>query len=76
MNRELELEHLFSSEARIAGAKRMISEQQARIAKLRGDGYDTKLAEDTLRAFEASLAIIREHRETIIKAIENIDHGL
>jgi len=75
MNRDLELQHLSTANEHVAAAQRLISEQTARIEKLRGHGHDTKLAEKTLRAFEASLQMFREHREVIIKVIEQIGQG-
>jgi hypothetical protein len=76
MNRAIELQHLATADAHIAGAERVISEQKARVEKLRGGGRDAKLAEETLRAFEVNLQMMREHREVIVRTIEEIDRGL
>jgi hypothetical protein len=46
------------------------------LDKLRRDGHDTKLAEQTLKSFEDTLQTLREHRELIVKTIEQIDRGL
>ena len=54
---------------------RAISEQKAEVDKLHEDGQDTKLAV-TLRTFEANLQTMREHRELIIRTIEQIDQRL
>ncbi|SPP99084.1 protein of unknown function [Bradyrhizobium vignae] len=54
----------------------MIVEQVALTENLRRDGQDTKLAEETLRVFEANLHVLREHRELIVRAIEEADEGL
>jgi hypothetical protein len=60
----------------IVKTERAISEQKAEVDKLHEDGQDTKLAVDTLRTFEANLQTMREHRELIIRTIEQIDQRL
>jgi hypothetical protein len=39
-------------------------------------GEDVKLAKKMLQGFEDAIVTMREHRETIIKTIEQIDEGL
>jgi hypothetical protein len=46
------------------------------IEKLRRDGHDIRIAEETLKRFEASLHTLREHRHLIVTTIEQIDKGL
>ena len=75
-NRKLEQEHLSRADAHIAKAQRLVSEQKAQIEKLRGDGHDTALACQTLHVFETNLQTMREHREAIIRAIEDMDDSL
>ena len=66
----LERRHLSAADVHIAKAERVIREQMTTLEKLRCDGHDTKLAGETLRAFEASLQVMREHRDLIIRTIE------
>lgn len=70
LRRSIELQHLSLADQHLAKAERVIREQVAIIRSLRDDGHDTKLAEDTMRVFEANLQVMREHRELIIRAIE------
>jgi len=66
----LERQHLSMADAHVAKAERVIREQMAILEKLSCDGHDTKLAEETLTAFEANLQVLREHRDLIIRTIE------
>jgi hypothetical protein len=66
----LERQHLSMAEGHVTKAERVIRDQVAIIESLRCDGHDTALAEETLRIFEANLQVMREHRELIIRAIE------
>jgi len=74
--RSLERQHLSLANEHVGKAERVISEQTALIENLRCDGQDTKLAEETMRVFEANLQVMREHRELILRAIEETDEGL
>ncbi|WP_298253730.1 hypothetical protein [Bradyrhizobium sp.] len=76
MNRKLEQRHLAQADAHIAAAKRLISEQTARVEKLRRHRHDIRLAEETLRAFEVNLQTLCEHREVIVMTIEQMDRDL
>ncbi|MGY3236995.1 MULTISPECIES: hypothetical protein [unclassified Bradyrhizobium] len=71
--RFLERQHLSVADKHVAKAERVVREQVALIASLRCNGQDTKLAEETMRVFEANLQVMREHRELIIGAIEEAD---
>ena len=68
--RLIERQHLSLADQHLAKAERVIRAQVAIIRSLRDDGHDTELAENTMRVFEANLRVMREHRELIIKAIE------
>jgi len=77
-NRErksLERQHLSMADEHVAQAERVIRGQMAIIENLRGDGHDTKLAEETMRLFEANLQAMREHRELILRAIVETSEG-
>ena len=68
--RQLECRHLSMANTHIAKGEGVIWGQIATIEKLRCDGHDTRLAEDTLRVFAANLEVMREHRDLIIRTIE------
>ncbi|MHC2336800.1 hypothetical protein [Bradyrhizobium sp. USDA 4454] len=70
-----ERQQLSIADEHVAKAERVIGEQVALIENLRRDGQDTKLAEQTLRVFEANLQVMREHRELIVGAIEGLQGG-
>ncbi|MGY8709238.1 hypothetical protein RAD16_26140 [Bradyrhizobium sp. 18BD] len=74
--RFLERKHLSAANEHVAKAEHVIREQAALIESLRYDGQNTKLAEETMRIFEANLQVMCEHRELIIRAIEEADDGL
>lgn len=75
MDRQAEVVRLGRSDRHIAAAEKNVSEQRMQVEKLRQHGHDVELAEKMLKGFEASLATLREHRELIIKTIEEIDNG-
>jgi hypothetical protein len=51
----------------------VLREQVALVEILHSDGYDTILAEETMRVFDANLQVMREHRGLIVRAIEEAD---
>ena len=73
--RDLERQHLSAADAHIAKGERLIRGQMATLEHLRCLGHDTSLAEATLSAFEANLKVMCEHRDLIVRTIEEIDHG-
>lgn len=76
MDREAELRRLEQANRHVAKAKANVDEQRDQLQRFRRDGYDVELAERGLKAFEASLATLQQHREIIIKTIGQIDRGL
>lgn len=40
------------------------------VESLRWNGHDIKLAEETLRVFEANLQVMRDHRQLIMRTID------
>ena len=76
MDRQAEVERLGQADQHIATAERRITKQRLLVEELRADGHDTKVAEEMLRGFQENLQTLREHREIIIKTIEQIDRGL
>jgi hypothetical protein len=74
--REAELKKLAEADGHIADAERAIAEQMAQVEGLRVAGHDTALAERELTAFRETLAVLQDHRASIIKTIEQIDAGL
>ena len=75
-NRETELKRLVEADAHIADAERALTEQLAQVEALELAGQDTALAQRELAAFQETLAVLRDHRATIVWAIERIDAGL
>jgi hypothetical protein len=73
---DLERQHLSAADEHIAKGERVIRVQMATLEQLRVDGHDTTLAEETLRAFEANMKIMCEHRDLIIRTLEEVDRGL
>jgi hypothetical protein len=69
----LERQHLSVADEHVAKAERVVLEHAAALESCRRDGYDTELAEDAMRVFEANLQVMREHRELIMRAIVDTD---
>jgi hypothetical protein len=61
---------------RIAEAERAVTKQMAQVEALRLAGHDTAVAERELTAFRETLAVLQDHRASIIRAIEKIDASL
>jgi hypothetical protein len=76
VDRDVELRHLSEADVRIAEAEGVVSKQIKMVEKLRCDGQDTSVAEETLKAFQETLQTMRDHRHEIVKTIEQIDQGL
>ena len=74
--RDVQLKQLAEADAHIAEAERAVTEQMAQVEALRLAGHDTAMAERELTAFQETLAVLQDHRATIVKAIEKIDAGL
>ena len=75
-DRDAELKRLAEAEIHIATAERAITEQMAQVVALRAAGHDTAMAERELTAFQETLAVLQDHRASIIKTIEQIDADL
>jgi hypothetical protein len=75
MDRRAEELRLGQAEGRIVLAERHIANQQLLIDRLRAKGQDTETAEEMLRGFEHNLKTLHEHRQVIVKTIEQIDNG-
>ena len=76
MNRNDELQRLREADRIIDGAETAVMEQIADFEKQRVYGHDADLAERTLRAFTNSLVALRQHRNLIVRTIEQMDRGL
>lgn len=76
MNRNDELQRLREADRIIDGAETAVMEQIADFEKQRVYGPDADLAERTLRAFTNSLVALRQHRNLIVRTIEQMDRGL
>lgn len=76
MDRQRELQRLSEADKHVVQAERAISGQAMEIEKLRRDGHNTALAEKTLKTFNDTLQVMRDHRAAIVNMIEQIDKGL
>ena len=76
MDRQTEVLRLGKAERPIVDAERNVTRQQFRLNRLQADGHDTKTAKKMLRDCEKTVESLREHREIIVKMIEQIEHGL
>jgi hypothetical protein len=74
--RDAQLRRLAEADAHIAEAERAVTKQMAQVEALRLAGQHTTVAERELTAFQETLAVLRDHRANIIKAMEKIDAGL
>lgn len=70
MDRAMELRHLEQADRHIATGKRLISEQEDRIADLDRTGRDTTKSRTLLDSFYAIQVLHIQHREMILKALE------
>jgi hypothetical protein len=69
---EEEQAHLSKAEQDIVGGERRITEQIARIAKLRADGHDTAVHEAVLTTLQATLVEWYGHRDLILRTIKRL----
>ena len=76
LDRNVEVNRLAEADRHVAEAERVVTGQMIEVERLRCRRRDTSRAEEMLRSFEKNLGVIREHRENIIKMIEQIDAGL
>jgi ferritin len=70
MDRAMELRHLEQAERHIAEGEQHIAEQEDRIADLARMGADTTKARKLLDNFYASQAQHIQHRDRILKELE------
>jgi hypothetical protein len=75
-DRDFELDQLLENERHINQARQRIAEQESRISKLSREGHDVRLAEMTLHTLQGGLHTMYQHREIILKTIEQMDRGL
>jgi hypothetical protein len=66
MDREIELEHLRKADADIVKGRERIERQQALVARLKRDGHDVSAAMALLQTMQETLAVMEEHRRTIL----------
>ena len=72
---QFEKEQLEVADRHIATARRNIAEMKANLALARAAGDDTALAERALAAAENGLSAFLEHRELIVRTIDDIEAG-
>ena len=56
---------ILRAEQYVTKAHQIVASQRDRIERLRGAGYDTLDAEQTLRVFEKSLRTFEDHRDWV-----------
>ena len=71
MDRVMQLQHLEEAERHIALGKQHIADQEQIVADLLRLGQDTTEARKLLDNFYTSQALHIEHRERILKELEN-----
>jgi hypothetical protein len=64
------LRHLAEAERHIALGERHVADQERLVADLEAYGYDTTAARSILMSFRLSQALHVEHRENILKELE------
>lgn len=74
-DRDFEMQQLRLADHHIERAKQIILDQELELRRLRLKGYDTELTEKTLEVFEDSLRAMYQHRDLIIRIIDQIDRG-
>jgi hypothetical protein len=74
--RDAQLQRLAEADAHIAEAQGAVTNQMAQVEALRLAAQDTTMAERELTAFQETLAVLQDHRASIINAIEKIDASL
>ena len=60
---------LSTKERRIEEARRMVTEQKGRIARLKAAGADTSLVEKTLSALEANLMRFQKYKDWLERRV-------
>lgn len=70
MDRAMELRHLEQADRHIANGKRLVAEQEERVADLARHGHDTTEARKLLDNFYASQVQHIQHRDRILKELE------
>jgi len=76
MDRDFELQLLWLADRHIDRAEQIVADQELELGRLRLKGYDTGLAERTLEVFRDNLRTMCEHRDLIVRIIQQIDRGL
>lgn len=67
------LKSLARLDTRIAGAWERITQQAGTVSRLAARGHDTRLAEAVLRTFEETLAILEQHRQRLLRSLDEHD---
>jgi hypothetical protein len=75
-DRDFEVRQLWLADRHIDRAEQIIADQELELERLRLKGYDTPLLERTLEVLKDSLRTMYEHRNIIIRTIQDIDRGL
>jgi hypothetical protein len=74
-NLEFERQQLIAANRHIAIAEKNIEQLRSELGEARDAGDDTELAEKTLSVAENGLSAFQEHRELIVKIIDDVIAG-
>jgi hypothetical protein len=74
-NLQAEREHLALADRHISDAETHIAHLRTMLNSARAAGDDTELAQRTLSAAEEGLQVFVEHRELIVRTIDDIRAG-
>ena len=65
---------ILRAERYVTKANQIVASQRDRIERLRGGGYDTLEAEQTLRVFEKSLRTFEDYRDWLLLRVVTSSH--
>jgi hypothetical protein len=74
-NLQFELDQLTVADEHIAAAERNIADLSEHLARARAAGDETELAQRAVNAAKDGLRAFLEHRELIVKVIEDVRAG-
>jgi hypothetical protein len=75
-DRDFEVSQLWLADRHINRAEQIIADHELELERLQLKGYDTALLERTLEVLKDSLQTMYQHRNIIIRIIQQIDGGL
>ncbi|MBB4261442.1 MULTISPECIES: hypothetical protein [unclassified Bradyrhizobium] len=73
MDRATLLRHLAEAERHVADGERHIARQEELINELRRDGHDLETASEVLATMQQSQVLHLEHRDRILREIDELE---